>query len=780
MNIPTLSAASALLLAFPALGAQQATELYQGPFERIASFPVFLNTDVDNETVAEIVTSALGGQLLLYTDSAMGRLGFIDIADPHNPEPGGTVDLGGEPTSVTVKGNYALVCVNTSADYVNTSGNLVVIDVNTHQIVQTLPLGGQPDCIDISPDGRYAAICIENERDEDLGNGEPPQAPAGYLVIADLVGTPDHWTTRTVDLTGIADLYPEDPEPEFVDINALNIAAITLQENNHCILVRLSTGTVLYDFSCGTVDLDQIDTNENDLIEPTSSLQSVPREPDAIAWTSLLTLATADEGDLFGGSRGFTTWTLWGAPLFQAGNQYVHFAMGLGHYPEDRSENKGSEPEGVAYARYGADRYLFVGSERANMVIVYQMWGLPWLANRFPIALQVLPTGVGPEGLHTIPERNLFVVANEVDDRGAGIRSTVMIYAKTGHSNYPDVASKTRADGTPIPWAALSGLAVRGQNNHAYAVHDNFYRKSRIYDMRLFAGNRPSEIRGELPLVDSQGLLLAALTDLKAQLPGTPDFDPAASIEADGTVNLDLEGIDVAPGGRFWVVSEGAGNLDNGVSDPNDRPFETPNLLVLVEADGTIGRAILPPLAMTQNQLRFGLEGVARRGSDLYVAFQREWSQAGDASGLVRIGRYDLKADQWTFAHYPLDAATSPNGGWVGLSEIVHLGGAEFAVIERDNQVGPDARIKRIYRFSVAGVSFQPESQVANFPVLTKHLISDLLAAGLYDSTGGLVPEKLEGMALTSDGTLWIVNDNDGLDDNNGETRLVRVPVSGK
>ena len=76
----------------------------------------------------------------------------------------------------------ALVAVNTSTDFVNVSGNLVVVDIATRTIVETIALGGQPDAIAVSPDGAYAAVAIENERDEDLGDGAPPQAPAGASV----------------------------------------------------------------------------------------------------------------------------------------------------------------------------------------------------------------------------------------------------------------------------------------------------------------------------------------------------------------------------------------------------------------------------------------------------------------------------------------------------------------------------------------------------------------------------------------------------------------------
>ena len=184
---------------------------------------------------------------------------------------------------------------------------------------------------------------------------------------------------------------------------------------------------------------------------------------------------------------------------------------------------------------------------------------------------------------------------------------------------------------------------------------------------------------------------------------------------------------------------------------------------------------MFPPLSLTLNQLRFGFEGVAAVDDLLYVAFQREWSDAGDPDGHVRIGCYDRTAGTWGFVYYPLDAATSPNGGWVGLSELTSLGNGEFAVAERDNQAGVDARVKRIYGFSVAGLSFKADTDTPDFDMITKVLRSDLVLDDVYGPTGGMIPEKLEGMSVTSDGTFYLVNDNDGLDDNSGETQLLEL-----
>ena len=119
-----------------------------------------------------------------------------------------------------------------------------------------------------------------------------------------------------------------------------------------------------------------------------------------------------------------------------------------------------------------------------------------------------------------------------------------------------------------------------------------------------------------------------------------------------------------------------------------------------------------------------------------------------------------------------------PNGGWVGNSELTSLGSGAFLVIERDNQAGPDATIKRVYGFSIAGVDFLANEDVDNFDTVSKSLARDLIADGDYAQTGGLAVEKIEGLTVLPNGTVLVVNDNDGVDDNSGETRLFRFPLA--
>ncbi len=769
-----IAIATTAALSAPLASADGSKNNSDDSFTRIATFPVYLNTDINAETVAEIVTASKDGNTLIYTDGKTENLGFVDISNPSNPLPAGVVALGGEPTSVAVKGDYALVAVNTSEDFVNTSGNLQVIDIETGELQAVLDLGGQPDSVAVSPDGRYGAVVIENERDEDLGDGAPPQAPAGYLMIIDILGAPADWSMRKVSLSHLEGmLFGDDPEPEFVDINSANIAVVTLQENNHIALVDLDKGGVVKHFSAGTVDLEQIDTDKDKLIDLSGQLLEIPREPDGVSWISNSQFVTADEGDLDGGSRGFTVFNTDGTVAHAPGNSVEHTIVRHGHYPDKRSGKKGNEPENAEFGQYGDDKFLFVGSERASVVLVYKVknakrkvfkdkgftknnrrHGKHGQSSMLKLK-QVLPTAVKPEGLLAIPQRNLFIAAGEEDSREDKIRSGLSIYQLGGEASYPAIISKDRADGTPIPWGALSGLAMdREESDIAYTVQDSFYEKSRI--LKLDIEESPAKIIKEIVLHDELGALAA--------------IDPAL-VNDDLSVNLDPEGISTREQGGFWLASEGKGTVGS-----TSKPFESLNLLLRVDKGGLIEDVVTLPETVNNRQVRFGFEGVSSvtgdEGEVLYVAFQREW--AGDAEQHVRIGRYHTPSQEWTFFYYPLEAAASDNGGWVGLSDLSYLGNDEFAVIERDNQGGPDAAIKRLYTFFIAGLTpGADDGSEPAFPVLNKTLLRDLMPD--MAATGGMTLEKVEGLAVTNEGTVLVVNDNDGVDDSNGETQLLRL-----
>jgi hypothetical protein len=181
------------------------------------------------------------------------------------------------------------------------------------------------------------------------------------------------------------------------------------------------------------------------------------------------------------------------------------------------------------------------------------------------------------------------------------------------------------------------------------------------------------------------------------------------------------------------------------------------------------------PDALVAGATSSGFEGIAVTGSEaagdeiVWVAVQREW--ADDPAGLAKVGRYDVANSTWTFAHYALDTVDVPSGAVVGLSELTRLPDGTLAVIERDNQLGQDARIKRIYRIDPSTVEFAPAGDT--LPVLDKTLYDDVLDE--LDHASIAVPDKVEGLAVTADERVFLVTDNDGVDENYGETVFLRL-----
>lgn len=363
--------------------------------------------------VAEIIAASPDGKTVVYTDSEKRQFGWVDISNPAIPRTLGTFQTKQEPTSVAVTrdGLWALGVV------ADVPGKLNILDMKTRKLQHEITFPGQPDSIVVSNDGRFAAIAVENQRDnEDLAM---PQLPAGYLLIVDLKGQPRNWSTRRVNLTGLKLRFATDPEPEFIAINEKNEAAITLQENNGVVIVNLATGKILESWSCGEVS-HKADLNADGKMELKDDLKNARREPDAIAWTPQGNLLTANEGDYsedvdkddntFVGGRGFTVFSRQGKVLFDSGDELEREAMRAGVYNDDRSEKRGIEAEGVAIMQQDGSTLAFIGCEYGTGAAMYD-----FSDEKRPRFLQWLKGGASPEGIIAIPQRNLFIAANEGD-----------------------------------------------------------------------------------------------------------------------------------------------------------------------------------------------------------------------------------------------------------------------------------------------------------------------------------------------------------------------------
>ena len=690
-------------------------------FNRIASFPVELNNPEAEASSSEIITATDDGMMLIYSDSPAGGIGFVDITDAKAPKQGGFMDMGGEPTSVTVIGGKAYVAVNTSESFVAPSGKLVVVDIATKAVDGEFELGGQPDSIAHNKDNTILAIAIENERDEDVNDGAIPQAPSGWLTLVTLAdGAVTEVGIKRVELTGLSEVAPDDAEVEFVAFNDADEVAVTLQENNWVAIVDAKAGTVTGGFAAGATTVDGVDTGKDGIIDFSGALTDVPREPDAVKWLDNDRLVVANEGDLDGGSRGFTIFGRDGTVLFDSGNALDVQAALLGHYPDFRNK-KGVEPEGLEVATFGDSRYIFVAEERSSLIAIYKDTGAE------PEYVQSIPSGISPEGLVAIPERNLLATANEVDLReDGGVGSHVMLFELgEGEAAYPQLISEMGEDGHPIGWAAISGAVADAEKpGILYAVSD-------------------SALSGAPAIYEIDATAMPARIVKKTII-------TRGGVAAQ---KLDLEGITLDGAGGFWLGSEG------------DTSELAPHALFHVNADGEIEEEVAFPAALLASEIKSGTEGITAIGGGdemtLWIAIQREWKD--DEKGFVKLVSYQPATGEWGAVRYKLEAA--PEGGWVGLSEITAHGDHVY-LVERDNQIGGKAALKAIYRVPVS--ELVPAELGGELPVVSKELVRDLvpdLKAG-----NGYVVDKVESLAIDAAGNGFVITDNDGVDDSSGET----------
>ncbi|MFD3041397.1 esterase-like activity of phytase family protein [Mycolicibacterium senegalense] len=708
-------------------------------YHRTATYPVYLNKPaedpVDKETVAEISTVTPDGNTVIYTDAAAKRIGFVDITGPAKPVGKGTLSLAelghkdDQPTSVAVVNDHVLVVVDTTGgDFAHPSGRVDIVRIADRTRVHSIDLGGQPDSIAISPDGTFAAIAMENQRNEEFTppgkeEGDLPQPPTGFVQLIDLTGAPNAWTPRKVDFDVEAARKagldtPEDLEPEYVSINSRGQVAVTLQENNGIAVLDGHTGQVAKIFSAGSQSVTGIDTKEDAAIDQTGSIKDTPREPDAIGWIGDDYVATANEGDWKGGTRGWTIFDAGtGKVVWDAGNSLEQLAVRTGLHIESRAESKGPEPEGLAITTIGGRPVALIASERSNFVAVYDV-SEP-AAPRFR---QILPTTPGPEGVLPIPSRNLLAISSESDDAEARVRASITIYGygddfkAEGKPNFPSIVSGD-IDGAPIGWGALGALSADPKNgNRLYTATDIAYGPARI--LGIDVAHKPALIDTELPV--------------------TEDGKP---------VTLDTEGVSARSDGGFVLAVEG----EDGAG----------NQIVYVAADGHIEKRVSLPKDIAAQLGSQGFEGVAVDGDAVWVALQRELKS--DPKGIVRIGRYTPDGDKWDWFGYQLDT-TAIKDDWLGVSEIaVHDG--ELLVHERDKLNGPEARVKALYRVAIPEGETVAADKLKILPkTLARNLLPDLQA------TNGYVQEKVEGFAIAGNQNLYVVTDNDGLDDANGET----------
>jgi len=348
--------------------------------------------------------------------------------------------------------------------------------------LKDVAVGYQPDSIAFNSSGTQVVIANEGEPTANYTiNGVDVDRPGsiGIIDIRNPTGAASFSYTdlgfgglslpagiRISGKTGLS-TQATDIEPEYVSING-NFAYVTLQENNGVAKVNLRTRTIERVFDLGSVDFSSqlVDMTDKDgsggttLIKPMfgNNVRGL-RMADAIAAFSLTApgrfaggsdyFITANEGDgreygtytdetrrnrlktlsevsttpyaAFGSRSASLFDASSGALLWDSGNTFQTLAIAAGIYDDSRSDDKGTEPEGVVVTKLDGRTYAIVGLERTtkSMLVVFDVSNPAAVAY---VSTLVLPNSLSPEGL-TVLEANrspsgrpLLVVSNEVSN----------------------------------------------------------------------------------------------------------------------------------------------------------------------------------------------------------------------------------------------------------------------------------------------------------------------------------------------------------------------------
>ena len=195
------------------------------------------------------------------------------------------------------------------------------------------------------------------------------------------------------------------------------------------------------------------------------------RHPDGTKWVDTDHFATANEGDWKGGSRSFSIFKKDGTLVYDSGPSLVHAIAEMSPYPAHRSHSKRAELDTVETAIFIGKPMLFVASERALEIGVYD------IADPAALVLKQLLSSGGAALKASLRFRSAIFWPRPMRSTYGvdGLAPThVMIYELAeGTAAYPMTTSVRSA--APIGWGALSAPAadpeVAGQ---LYAISESF------------------------------------------------------------------------------------------------------------------------------------------------------------------------------------------------------------------------------------------------------------------------------------------------------------------
>ena len=393
-----------------ALGAVQfftaATGLANGPAVTVGALPDMLTFTPDgtkvvtaNEGEADLATGLINPEGSVSIVDVAARTATTASFAPWNGQKAALQALGvrlsnrnGVTLAQDVEPEYVTIDATGSTAYVTLqeANALAVVDIASATITAILPLGEKDHNLPQNAfDPSNSDGINGNFQNFPIRGLYMPDAVCSFTIggvtylatanegdsRADFAGWDDE--TRGAALDNDFNLDIEDPTPD-------TGLYTSLQLNTNAILGRLNFVTSDYDLARGDTDGD----------------------------------GDVDQLYCFGG-RSFTIWTTAGAMVFDSGSQLEQVMLARGLLDDNRSDDKGPEPEAVTFGIVGGTPLLFVGLERCNAVVVYDVTN-----PAAPVLVDVINV-LASSGLGSFAPEGLQFVAADQNPTGRALLAVV-------------------------------------------------------------------------------------------------------------------------------------------------------------------------------------------------------------------------------------------------------------------------------------------------------------------------------------------------------------------
>lgn len=271
----------------------------------------------------------------------------------------------------------------------------------------------EPEYIAVSDDSQYAWVSLQE-------NNGLARIDLSNKTVTDIfpLGFKDYsLPENAIDVSDRDDAIQLNPWPVFGMYQPDAIAAYQVDGLSYVVTANEGDARDYDDFS-------EEERVEDLTLDPTAfpDAEALQQEDQLGRLEITTTLGDADNDGAYEalysyGARSFSIWDgATGEQAYDSGNELARQAINARRYPDNRSDAKGVEPEGVALGKIGKQTIAFIGLERADLVMVYDVTN-PYS----PQYLQTLLSGDAPEGLLFVSAddspngKSLLVVSSEED-----------------------------------------------------------------------------------------------------------------------------------------------------------------------------------------------------------------------------------------------------------------------------------------------------------------------------------------------------------------------------